>query len=153
MNQPKYFIEKATPSDAEWIVKFQLSMAQETENFKLNLDDVIKGVEHIFNESGHGFYVIAKNHLHNPIGSLLILKEWSDWRNANVWWIHSVYISPDYRRQGVFRKMYKYIEKLAQNSGARGLRLYVDKSNETAKAVYSKLKMNNQHYKLFEKMF
>ena len=151
--QPKYSIKKATIADVDWIAKFQLALALESENIKLNLDDVIKGVKHIFNESAFGFYVIAKNSTHNPIGSLLILKEWSDWRNAEIWWIHSVYISPEYRRQGLFQAMFKFIEDMARNSGVRGLRLYVDKTNETAKTVYSKLKMNNQHYELFEKMF
>lgn len=147
------FIEKANHTDAEKIAQFQIAMALETENLRLNPEVVANGVNHIFNEPSRGFYLIARNEKRIPIGSLLILKEWSDWRNADVWWIHSVYIEPTYRRQGLFTKMFTLIEKLARESGVRGLRLYVDKNNINAISIYSKLNMTSEHYQLFEKMF
>ena len=153
MNNTKYFVQKAKHSDAECIAQFQIAMALETENLKLNLEVVTQGVKRIFNEPIRGFYIIAKDEANNPVGSLLILKEWSDWRNADVWWIHSVYILPTLRGQGIFSKMFTFIEKLARKSGVKGIRLYVDKKNEKAKAVYVKLNMNSEHYELFEKMF
>jgi predicted GNAT family acetyltransferase len=34
----------------------------------------------------------------------------------------------------------------------RGIRLYVDKTNAVAKAVYQKLGMNGEHYQMYEWM-
>ena len=152
VNSAKFRIRRADRRDLEWIAKFQVSMALETEELELDPDVVLQGAKYIFENPDTGFYVNAKLE-DKPMGCLLVLKEWSDWRNAFVWWIHSVYISPEYRKKGVFSRMFEYIEKLAHESGAKGLRLYVDKDNFSAKKVYSKLNMNCEHYELFEKMF
>jgi GNAT superfamily N-acetyltransferase len=146
-------IQKATCEDKNWIAEAQVLMALETENLQLNQEAVVKGVGFIFDHLDGGFYIIAKNDEQNPIACLLVLKEWSDWRNGEVWWIHSLYVIPDYRKQGIFKKMFEYVEELARSSDVRGLRLYVDKSNAQAKAAYEKLGMNRDHYELFEKMF
>lgn len=146
-------IQKAEREDASWIAEAQVLMALQTENLQLNQEDVVKGVDFIFDHPDRGFYVIARNDEQKPVGCLLVLKEWSDWRNGDVWWIHSLYVAPGYRKQGIFKKMFEYVEKLARSSGVRGLRLYVDKTNVTAQAVYEKLGLNKEHYELFEKMF
>lgn len=149
----EFQIQKALPKDEGWIVNAQILMAKETENLQLNQEEVVKGVKFIFDHPDRGFYVVARNNEKNPIGCLMILKEWSDWRNGDVWWIHSLYVAPDYRKHGVFRKMFESVESLARSSGVRGLRLFVDKGNVIAQAVYEKLGMSKDHYELFEKMF
>ena len=101
-------IQKATREDANWIVEAQILMAFETENLQLNQEAVVKGVGFIFDHLDGGFYIIARNDEQNPIACLLVLKEWSDWRNGEVWWIHSLYVIPDYRKQGIFNSsLYK----------------------------------------------
>ncbi len=145
-------IDHAQPKDIPWIATAQVAMAAETEGISLNPDQVVQGVRYIFEHPERGFYILAKAD-QQPIGCLLILKEWSDWRNGDVWWVHSVYVDPAHRQQGVFKKMFDYIEQLARNSLIRGLRLYVDKTNISAQRVYEKLGMNKDHYDLFEKMF
>lgn len=149
----QFQIKRALPENAAWIARSQVLMAKETENLQLNSQEVVKGVTFIFEHPDRGFYIIAKNEETGPVGCLLILKEWSDWRNGDVWWIHSVYVSPNYRKHGIFRLMFEYTENLARSSSARGLRLYVDKNNVNAQEVYEKLGMSKDHYKLFEKMF
>jgi len=153
LNKRQYIIKKAEPEDADWIASAQVEMAKETENLELNLDVVVKGVKFIFENPSRGFYLIAKTNEQTPIGCMLILNEWSDWRNGDVWWIHSVYVVPTFRKEGIFRIMFEEAENSARSSGVRGLRLYVDKSNEKAQAVYNKMGMNKDHYVLFEKMF
>lgn len=148
-----YTIKMATVADADAISSFQIAMAWETEKLKLDPREVRQGVNTIFTESSRGFYLIAHWRKSIPIGCALILFEWSDWRNADVWWIHSVYVLPEHRGKGVFRAIFHHIEHLAHASGARGLRLYVAKTNSDAKSVYTKLNMNSDHYDLFEKMF
>ncbi len=148
----EFQIQKAQLVDMDWIANAQVAMAQETENLQLNQEEVVKGVSFMFANPVRGFYVIAKNQI-ETVGCLMILNEWSDWRNGEVWWIHSVYVTPAFRKAGIFKKMFEYVETLARNSGVRGLRLYVDKSNVNAQKVYEKLGMNKEHYVLFEKMF
>ncbi len=148
-----FYIDKTHSDDIEWIANAQVSMAQETENLQLNQEEIVKGVKFIFDNPDRGFYIVARNKEKGLVGCLLILKKWSDWRNGDVWWIHSLYVEPVYRKHGIFRKMFEYVENLAHNSAVRGLRLFVDKGNMIAQKVYEKLGMSKDHYELFEKMF
>lgn len=144
--------EKATVADIEWLAQAQVAMARETENLNLAPEIVAAGVKYIFDHPDRGFYLVARKDQLTPIGCLLILKEWSDWRNGDVWWIHSVYVLPTERGQGIFQRMFDRVEAMARASGVRGLRLYVDKSNVRAQRIYEGLGMNKDHYLLYEKM-
>lgn len=144
--------EKASAADIEWLAQAQVAMARETENLNLAPEIVAAGVKYIFDHPDRGFYLVARNDQLTPIGCLLILKEWSDWRNGDVWWIHSVYVLPTERGQGIFQRMFDRVEAMARASGVRGLRLYVDKTNVRAQRIYEGLGMNKDHYLLYEKM-
>jgi hypothetical protein len=49
--------------------------------------------------------------------------------------------------------MYEHIKQLVlEDPDLRGIRLYVDKRNESAKEVYTALQMNGEHYQVFEWM-
>jgi GNAT superfamily N-acetyltransferase len=146
-------VQTACAEDAKWIAGFQVAMALETESMALDRETVREGVARIFRETHRGFYVVAREEGGEPLGCLLVLREWSDWRNADVWWMHSVYVTPSCRNRGIFRQMFHYVEERAISSGVRGLRLYVERGNHRAKAVYSRLGMGDDHYELFEKMF
>jgi GNAT superfamily N-acetyltransferase len=145
-------IEEARPEDAEWIAGFQVRMARESENLRLEGKTTLEGVRKIFDEPSRGFYLSAKDGDGTPVGCLLIQKEWSDWRNAEAWWFHSVYVLPAQRKRGVFREMFDRVEAMAGESGVFCLRLYVDKGNALAQDVYTRLEMGKEHYALFEKM-
>jgi len=143
---------EARLEDQGSIVEFQLAMAQETEKLRLDPDTCSKGVAAVFQNSHLGKYFVAEKQ-GTVVGSLLIIPEWSDWRNAMVWWVHSVYIIPSERKKGFFSVMYEYIKEQGRaENGIRGLRLYVDRTNLNAQAVYKKLGMSNHHYELFEWM-
>jgi len=144
-------IRKAVPSDAPSIIDFQLSMAWETENMKLVHEIVTKGVDAVFNDHSKGQYYVAEAD-GKVIASLLITYEWSDWRNCNVWWFQSVYVIPEFRRKGVFRKMYSYIRELAVQQSIAGLRLYVETKNSKAQKTYEALGMSSEHYAFYEWM-
>lgn len=138
--------------DAPFIVESQVAMALETEEMRLEYETVAEGVERVFVEPELGRYYISECDA-KPVGCLLILKEWSDWRNAFVWWIHSLYIQPSFRRKKLFTEFYRYLQKtVTTREDACGLRLYVDKRNTHARSVYKKLGMNADHYEMFEWM-
>ena len=85
------------------------------------------------------------------VGQLLITYEWSDWRNANFWWIQSAYVHPDWRSQGVFRSLYQYVIQQARSCvDVCGVRLYVEQGNATAQAVYDKLGLECTPYRILE---
>jgi GNAT superfamily N-acetyltransferase len=144
-------VRKAVPSDAPSIIDFQLSMAWETENMKLVHEIVTKGVDAVFNDLSKGQYYVAEDD-GKVVASLLITYEWSDWRNCNVWWFQSVYVIPEFRRKGVFRKMYSYIRELAVQQSIAGLRLYVETKNSKAQKTYEALGMSSEHYAFYEWM-
>ena len=145
-------VRPATIDDALAIIDFQLNMAMETESLTLDYPTVTRGVHAVFEDSTKGSYYVAVDNK-KIIGSLMTTYEWSDWRCGTVIWIQSVYIIKDYRGQGVYKKLYQYIQQIvASESGYRGIRLYVDKTNRTAQRVYEKMGMNGEHYQVYEWM-
>jgi GNAT superfamily N-acetyltransferase len=143
-------VRKAKSSDSTRIVELQLKMAQETEALELNKNVVTKGVRAVFRHPAHGTYWVAEER-GEIVGVLLAIPEWSDWRNGTVLWIHSLYVIPKARKQGVFRKLYLNLkEQVEQSPELAGLRLYVDRQNKSAKQIYEKLGMSRDHYELYE---
>lgn len=146
-------IREATPDDILVIVSFQEKMAFETENLKLNRNVLKQGVRQVFANPDKGKYFVAEDNDATIAGSLLITYEWSDWRNSTVLWIQSVYVEQEYRKKGIFSKMYDFIKEIVNNSpDYTGIRLYVDKTNIAAQKVYKRVSMNGEHYQLFEDM-
>ena len=87
------------------------------------------------------------------IGALLITKEWSDWRNGDFWWVQSVYVLPAHRGRGVYRRLYRHIQRLAaRRRSVVGFRLYVDHDNGRARRVYRSLGMKETRYAVFEQL-
>lgn len=145
-------IRKGKRSDSEYIADFQIGMAKETEQIELDRGVLVKGIHSVFDNPEKGNYFVAVSG-EKVVASMLITPEWSDWRNGYVYWIQSVYVMPDYRKQGVFKTMYMHIKNIVQKDKTiRGLRLYVDKNNVNARKVYEALGMNGEHYRLFEWM-
>jgi GNAT superfamily N-acetyltransferase len=142
-------IRKANQSDSQPIIDFQQKMAWETEEMKLVPQVISRGVNGVFEDPSRGQYWVAEKD-NSIIASLLITYEWSDWRNCNVWWFQSVYVLPGHRRKGVFRNMYSFIKREAQDSNAAGLRLYVESNNLRARNTYEALGMSSEHYTMYE---
>lgn len=145
-------LRHAHRDDAEVIAEFNQAMALETEHKTLDPALVRAGVLGVLDEPGRGFYLLAER-AGQVIGGLMITFEWSDWRNANFWWIQSVYVRPQARRQGVYASLYREIESRAQAACACGLRLYVEDDNRNAMATYTSLGMVDAHYRVMERCF
>ncbi|MBF0289830.1 MAG: GNAT family N-acetyltransferase [SAR324 cluster bacterium] len=146
-------IRYANEHDAAVIAEFNRAMAKETENKILDISVVSAGVDNLMKNPEYGFYLVAEQH-GQVTGCLMITTEWSDWRNGIFWWIQSVYISPEYRRRGVFSQMYTHIRNLAnQQEDICGLRLYVENNNHAAQTTYHHLGMLKTNYGMFEEEF
>ena len=147
-------IRPATLADLDTIVANNLAMALETEELDLEPSVLRPGVEAALGGRVDAFYRLAQEAVDGPvIGQLMITREWSDWRNAFVWWIQSVYVPPAARGRGVYKALYEQARAEAREAGAAGLRLYVDLRNARARAVYDRLGMRGDHYQVFEAMF
>lgn len=139
-------------SDVETIARFQEAMAAETEGITLDGATVRRGVAAVLEDPALGRYWLAVSD-GRVIGSLLLTYEWSDWRNARIWWIQSVWVEPEWRGKGVYKKLYAHVQDLARDDPAvAGIRLYVDQRNARAQGVYRALGMNGDHYTTFEWM-
>jgi ribosomal protein S18 acetylase RimI-like enzyme len=153
MNNPSIQIREGRLEDAPIIAIYNQRMAKETEDKELDSEIVNNGVEQGLLQPDKCRYFVADAQS-SVIGQAMVTYEWSDWRNGNLWWIQSVYVHPDHRRQGVFTKLYQHIETLARkDSTVRGLRLYVEEENAEGQAVYKKLGMSHAGYHVFEREF
>jgi len=145
-------IRLATPADAAVLIEFNAAMALETERKDLLPEVISGGVQGLLGSAAAGFYVVAEKD-DRVVGSLLITKEWSDWRNGSFWWIQSVYVRPEWRRKGVYKQLYRHIQELAaQDPSVCGFRLYVERENGRAQATYRALGMKETRYLVFEEL-
>ena len=142
--QEKISVRRAALSDLDRLVEFNAAMALETEGRNLEHSLLRAGVQGVLEDSSRGYYVVGEVPQQNThsvvIGQLLITYEWSDWRNANFWWIQSVYVQQEWRNCGVFQALYRHVYDHAQaRTDVCGVRLYVEHENTTAQAVYAKM--------------
>jgi ribosomal protein S18 acetylase RimI-like enzyme len=147
-----FTVRRATMADIPAIVEFNRAMARETEDKDLAEAILRPGVEGLLAHPEFGFYLVAEStdEQRCTVGSLMITYEWSDWRNGLFWWIQSVYVTPDWRRRGVYRAMYDQVKNLAAAEGVCGFRLYVEKQNHAAQRTYEQLGMAETHYLMYE---
>lgn len=143
-------VRQAQPREAELIAAFQIAMAKETENETLNPSVIKKGVKAVFSDPGKGCYYLAEAN-GEVIACMLTTYEWSDWRNGTFIWLQSVYVIPEWRGKGVFRRMYDYVKDMVKTSeNLKGLRLYVFHTNQKAQGVYHAIGMEDKNYRMFE---
>jgi len=141
-------IAKAEDGDA--FVRFNCAMALETEDKQLDETIVGPGVKAVFANPARGFYVLAES-ADRIVAALMVTFEWSDWRNANFWWIQSVYVTREFRRRGVYSRLYDFVRNRARSDGGVcGFRLYVEKDNTAAQKVYENLGMSASGYLMYE---
>ena len=155
MVENKYLIRLAKPDDLDVLVEFNRAMARETEDKDLSIDILTAGVQTLLKNPILGFYVVAENK-NKVTGSLMVTTEWSDWRNGIFWWIQSVYVHPDFRRQGIYRQLYEFVKEKARNQQNElkicGFRLYVEHQNTVAQKTYEALGMKDTGYMIFEEL-
>lgn len=143
-------IREATPDDSRILVEYNLRLAFETETKQLDHDVVSQGVNALLSDPAKGRYFVAV-HEEQIIGQIMHTREWSDWRNGDIWWLQSVYVAAEYRRKGVFRRLYQHLAAEARRApDVAGLRLYVERDNLAAHETYRKLGLIQAGYFVME---
>jgi GNAT superfamily N-acetyltransferase len=146
-------LRDARPTDLDFLVAGNCCMARETEGVDLDPGLVGPGTRAVLEDPALGRYFVAEVD-GAPVGQLMLTYEWSDWRNGVFWWIQSVYVEPAHRGQGVFSALFRHVASLARTSaGVCGLRLYVDRANRRAQAVYQHLGLHPTNYDVMEDVF
>ncbi len=150
-------VRPARHPDIETIVSFSAAMALETEGRHLDRAVLKEGTEALVGAPDRGMFFVAEiGHRATVelVGQLMITYEWSDWRNAAFWWIQSVYVTPSWRRRGVYRRMHETVLARARGAGrVCGVRLYVDRDNTVAQRVYERVGLSPSSYRVYEEDF
>jgi ribosomal protein S18 acetylase RimI-like enzyme len=146
-----FTLRAARPEDAATIVEFNRLLALESEGKELPPTELTAGVAALLRDPNKGVYYVADQD-GDLLGQIMLTREWSDWRNGWFWWIQSVYVRAEARRQGVFRALYQHVRELAQaDPGVIGLRLYVEHENHRAQQTYHSLGMDRTGYLVLER--
>ena len=149
----EWLVRLAEDKDVQSLAQFNVALAWETEHKKLELSVVTRGVRGLLENPNHGFYTVAET-AGEVAGCTMITYEWSDWRCGLFWWIQSVYVKPEFRRQKVFSRLYEFLrERASRESNVCGFRVYVEGANHSAQKTYSQMGMEQTTYKLYEKLF
>jgi ribosomal protein S18 acetylase RimI-like enzyme len=145
-------VRDATRADVDTLAQFNRHLAEETEDKTLDPETVRNGVTAVFDEPARGFYLVAERD-ERVVGSLMITTEWSDWRNGAFWWLQSVYVRPEDRREGVYSALHRAVRRRAQEDDeVCGIRLYVEHRNDDAQNTYEALGMTEAPYRLYGEM-
>lgn len=144
-----FSIAGAQATDLARLVEGNQRLAQETEDLKLNVNTLTRGVRRLLEQPELGQYFVARHNGHIA-GQCMITTEWSDWRCEPMWWFQSVYVWPEFRRRGVFSALHQHVCQQAQAQGVSVLRLYVEQSNASAQATYKALGLKAGHYEVME---
>ncbi|MDR3638256.1 MAG: GNAT family N-acetyltransferase [Isosphaeraceae bacterium] len=148
-------VRDARPADLDAIVDFNLRLAFETEGLRLDRSVLNQGVRVALTRPDClRYWVVEFSRTTGPVGQAAVSREWSDWRNAWLWWFQSVYVAPEARGKGVFRALYGHIREEARQQGdVAGLRLYVERENVNAQATYQRLGMKPGGYHVYEELW
>jgi ribosomal protein S18 acetylase RimI-like enzyme len=148
-------IRDAVASDMPAIIEFNRLLALETESKVLDAAVLGRGVAQALADPDRIRYWVATPSGSSTVaGQAAITREWSDWRNGWVWWIQSVYVAHEFRRQGIFRALYRHIHGEARaRPDVVGLRLYVEDANERAQGTYRALGMTPGGYSVYQDLW
>ena len=143
-------IREARMEDLAILVEFNRAMAEETEDKPLDRETLTSGLRRLLADPELGRYFVLEVD-GRTVAALLLTTEWSDWRDGLFWWIQSVYVRPEARRQGHYRRLYEHVRRrAARHPDVCGLRLYVERENAPARRTYEALGMRETAYRLYE---
>ena len=141
---------RARAEDLDFLVRATMGNAKETEGLDLDPKVVRPAVRLLLKDPVRGRAFVVEDE-GTVIASLYVTYEWSDWHGAWYWWIQSLYVEPARRGQGVYTRLYRFVQEEARKAGGvRSIRLYVEKANEAGLRAYRGHGMAEAPYVVFE---
>lgn len=147
---PRFKVRAARAADADRLVRSTLGNALETEGLRLDEATARRGVDLLLRDAGKGraFLVEATG---EPVGSLYVTFEWSDWHAKWYWWVQSLFIDAAWRGKGAYSALWRHVVREAERAhDVRAIRLYVENHNEQALRAYRGHGMHEAPYAVFE---
>jgi len=149
---PPGTVRPARLADVAALADGNVRLARETEGKRLDPAVVEAGVETVLRDApGAGYRVLEADGAIR--GQCLVHEEPSDWTGGRYWWIQSVYVDPEWRGRGVFRALWERILEEAREKGdVTEVRLYVERGNRPARAVYERMGMRETSYRIYTRV-
>jgi GNAT superfamily N-acetyltransferase len=129
-------VREANPDDLESLVSLTTAEAAEAEGRELSPEVLRVGIQAGLENPKVARYWILEHNQAGVVGSISIVKEWSDWRAGYYWWIQSLFIEPEFRGQGFLSHLLTAVKEKARLENAVELRLYVHQDNKRAIRAY-----------------
>jgi len=83
---------------------------------------------------------IAEDNEKNKVGLIWLMNRQPFWRfKERLIWIYNLHVIPDFRGQGLARKLLKKAEEWADRQGLDTIALHVYENNKTARQLYESL--------------
>ena len=142
----KYKVRNANLNDLNDLVEFIVAEANEAEGIHKSSDKILNGIKAGLENPGIARYWVLENENQDPVGSVSVVKEWSDWNCAFYWWIQSMYLLPSHRGRGLMNELLQEVKSAARKEGAIELRLYVHRNNKRAIKAYQKVGFSDSDY-------
>ncbi|MCO7225993.1 GNAT family N-acetyltransferase [Pleionea sp. CnH1-48] len=141
-------VRKATLEDLPYLVEFTAEEAREAEGLVKIPETLQKGIRAALKDPSIATYWVLVDKEDSPIGSVSVVKEWSDWNAGYYWWIQSMFLSKPYRGRGLMSTLLDTVK--AEMSAQKGLelRLYVHKDNSTAIRAYERANFSKSDYEI-----
>jgi len=141
-------IRRARSADLESLVSFAVVEAKEAEGITKDSERVRQGITTALHDESVAMYWVLEKNNTGVIGSVSIVKEWSDWNSGYYWWIQNMYILPEFRGKGLMERLIQALKDTARNEDAIELRLYVHKNNAQAISAYQKVGFFDSDYRI-----
>jgi GNAT superfamily N-acetyltransferase len=134
---------------ARAIAENNVRLAEESEGTVVDFQTTLCGVREVLRDAGRGFYLIALEE-ETVVGQLMVTYEWSDWRNRQIWWLQSIYVTKAWRRRGVMTVLLSSVRRMARDRDVAALKLYVHRDNAAAMRAYERAGLRPAPYVMYE---
>ena len=122
--------------DLDILASFTLAEAKEAEGIEGSAERIREGVRAGLADPAVAIYWVLESPDSSVVGSISVVREWSDWNAGYYWWIQSLYIKPKFRGRGLLKPLIEAVREEAKRQKALELRLYAHRSNEWALNAY-----------------
>jgi GNAT superfamily N-acetyltransferase len=139
-------VREAQLGDLDRLVEFTVSEAREAEGINKSAEIVSEGIKAGLENSAIAKYWVLEKDDGQVIGSISVVREWSDWHAGYYWWIQSMFITPAYRGKGLMNLLVQAVRDSAIREKALDLRLYVHNKNKRAVRAYEKAGFEGSEY-------
>ncbi len=143
-----FYARRAHADDLDTLVTFTISEAHEAEGIRQPARTIKEGIRTGIENPSIAMYWVLESEETGVVGSVSIVREWSDWNAAYYWWIQSMFILEKYRGQNLMRLLVDAVREQARKENVREVRLYVHQKNVRAIRAYRRDGFSDAPYQI-----